>query len=134
MQNPYFLHRVLADNIPKRDVEILPEHILGLNDTASLLDASQHIDEYEALEQTAICHLLMSAFERIFQVCSEQNKNTWENIEWRITEDKQVLEATSSDNDYYIYFQFFKREDAQWLRVHYEGPIELDIISSSHPM
>ena len=45
-----------------------------------------------------------------------------------MTKEDDNFEATCSSDDHFFYFQFFKREEVQWLRVHYEGLTELALI------
>ncbi len=138
IQNPHTHEprgHVLLDNMYTQNVEVLAERRLSPNATTHLLRASKEIDDYHVNEQDRICQLMISSFNRIFQPIQE-DLSTWEDIAWRISKTANILEAFGTgqhgnEDAYFFYLEFFTHEwepNVQWLRVYYEGPIELDFI------
>ncbi len=146
MQNPYSVHRfvtgtdvvesddevnddegrILPDNVCTQAVEIRPVPRLGSRTTLFLLHASKHIEQYNDVRRLRACELLISSFECILQLCLQRDKTRWDNISWEVSQPApKILQATSDDDHYFFYFQFFKRHGKLWLRVYYEGLTEL---------
>ena len=119
---------IQQDNLCTQNVEVRVTQRLDENTTNTLLEASKDFDD---MDPNYIRALMISSFNRIFQPQSEADKGSWDDIVWDISEEHNILQATSDDDAYFFYFQFFTREDApdvQWLRVYYEGRTELDRI------
>ena len=126
-------NNIQEDNLWKiKDVEVPAEIRIGLNHTNILLKAldEDNFDSYTEERKQQICELVLSVFNQIFQTGTVEDATLWDQISWEITKEMDVFEA-SSTADHFFYIQFFKREQEHWLRVHYEGPTDLDIIYST---
>jgi len=149
LANPYTVHtmtniessdeelpepgQMMPDNFCHQNVEIDPMHIVGDN-TEHILHVLEHKNEYDYHTRGLIAQTLLRAFDRLFQQQSEADNDRWNTIHWHVyITETGVLEATSQDDQFYIYFQFFmSTEDARlMLRVHYDGPIFIDRIQDT---
>jgi hypothetical protein len=125
---------IQEDNLWKiKDVEVPAEVTIGLNSTNILLEAldKDNIESYTEEREQQISELVLSAFNRIFQEGTVEDQTSWDQIRWEITKAECDAFEASGTADHFFYIQFFKREQEHWLRVHYEGPTELDIIYST---
>jgi len=124
---------IMPDNIFHQNVEIDPMHIVGDN-AQYIRHVLENKRDYDYGTREQIAQALLHAFDRIFQQQSEQDNDRWNTIHWHVfITETGVLEATSEDDEFYIYFQFFMRpRDARlMLRVHYDGPVVIDRIQNT---